>query len=86
MQREKLYNLHKIAYFIVALSVFKMDKSSSDHFRQRENDILFGYKMNSFFSHSYFYNLFFLNGRVFLAASCGVFYFFLQNITGSKMK
>ena len=30
MQREKLYNLHKTAYFIVALFVFKMDKTLSD--------------------------------------------------------
>jgi hypothetical protein len=26
MQREKLYNLHKSTYFIVALFVFRMDK------------------------------------------------------------
>jgi hypothetical protein len=30
MQREKLYNLHKTAYFIVALFVFKMNKILSD--------------------------------------------------------
>jgi len=30
MQREKLYNFHKTAYFIVALIVFKMDKILSD--------------------------------------------------------
>jgi hypothetical protein len=30
MQREKLYNLHKTAYFIVALFVFKMGKILSD--------------------------------------------------------
>jgi hypothetical protein len=30
MQREKLYNLHKTAYFIVAVSVFKMSKILSD--------------------------------------------------------
>jgi hypothetical protein len=28
MQREKVYNLHKIGYFIVALFVFKIDKIS----------------------------------------------------------
>jgi hypothetical protein len=27
MQREKLYNLHRTAYFLVALLVFKMDKN-----------------------------------------------------------
>ena len=30
IQYEKLYNLHKTAYFIVALFVFKMDKILSD--------------------------------------------------------
>jgi hypothetical protein len=30
MQREKLYNLHKIAYFIVAPFVLKMGKILSD--------------------------------------------------------
>ena len=30
MQREKLYNLHKIAYFIGAFFVFKVDKILSD--------------------------------------------------------
>ena len=32
MQREKLYNFHRTAYFIVALSVFEMDKILSDQF------------------------------------------------------
>jgi hypothetical protein len=30
MQREKLYNLHKIAYFIDAAFVFKLDEILSD--------------------------------------------------------
>ena len=30
MQREKLYNLHKATYFIIALFVFKMDKVLRD--------------------------------------------------------
>jgi hypothetical protein len=30
MQREKLYNLHKTTYFIVAPFVFKMDKVLRD--------------------------------------------------------
>ncbi len=30
MQREKLYNLHKTTYFIVAPFVFKMDKDLRD--------------------------------------------------------
>jgi hypothetical protein len=30
MQREKLYNLHTTAYFIIALFAFKMDKILSD--------------------------------------------------------
>ena len=30
MQREKLYPLHTTAFFIVALSVFKMDKAFSN--------------------------------------------------------
>jgi hypothetical protein len=51
MQREKLYNLHETNYFILVLSVFKMHKSLTDQIRSCENDILFWYKMNSFFSY-----------------------------------
>src|SRR5690348_5108154 len=50
MQREKLYNLHTTAYFIVAFSVFKMKKILSNQFsvvRKRyfliEDEFIFSY-------------------------------------------
>ena len=43
MQREKLYNLFKTAYFIVALFVFKMDRTMSDQILTlRKRDVFFG--------------------------------------------
>ena len=50
MQREKLYNLRKTAYFIVAFVVFKMNKILSNQFsivRKRyflvEDEFIFSY-------------------------------------------
>ena len=57
MQRGKLYNLHKIAYFIVALFVFKMDKILSDQISIVRKWDFFLYKMNSFSLISSYYHL-----------------------------
>ena len=49
MQREKLYNLHKTAYFIVALFVFKMHKILINQISTVRKQCFLWYKMNSFF-------------------------------------
>jgi hypothetical protein len=56
MQHKKLYNLHKIAYFIVALLVFKMNKILSDQFSSVRKRY-FRYKINAFFRISSFCHL-----------------------------
>jgi hypothetical protein len=58
MQREKLYNLHKIAFFIAALFSSKIVKISSGQISTVRKRCFFWYKMKSFFFlSSCFYHL-----------------------------
>ncbi len=54
MQREKLYNLLRTAFFIVAIFAFKMVKILSDQISTVRKRYLFWHKMNQFFSYFIF--------------------------------
>ena len=71
MQREKLHNFQKTAYFLVALFVFKMDKVLRNRTLAvvKPNRIEF-----SFFQNNY-NKLYYLDCRAVHAASSGVFCF-----------
>jgi hypothetical protein len=71
MQREKLYNLHKTTCFIVALSVFKMNKLLRD---QISGIAKIGRTEFFFFENNYI-KLCCEDFRAFHAAYCGVFLF-----------
>jgi hypothetical protein len=49
MQHEKLYNFHKITYFLVALFVLKINQILSDQISTMEKYNIFWYTTNSFF-------------------------------------
>src|ERR1700722_292266 len=72
MEREKLYNLHKPAFFIVALFAFKMDKIFSDQISTVRKLVAENF---AFFENDY-NKLYCVNCRAFHAASCGIFCFF----------
>ena len=77
MQREKLYNLHKSAYFIGAPFVFKMNRILSDQISTLQKWHLFSYQMNSLFFlfHRFIIVVLFVNCRAFHAVYCGIFCF-----------
>ena len=68
MQREELYNLHRTAYLIVALFVFKMDKTLSDQILTVRKLVAQHF---AFFKNNY-NKLYCANCRAFHAASCDI--------------
>ena len=78
MQRQKPYNLYKIAYFSCILLVSKKSKILFDC---PERNQFFLYEEKFLFFLSEIVNkLFFKNCRAFHIASCGIFYFSIQPI------
>ncbi len=75
MQRENFYNLHKTGYFIVALFVFKKDKTLVYRISTVQTSDAFWYKMNLSFLISSFYNFSFVNRTAFHGVFRGVSYF-----------
>ncbi len=73
MQREKLYNLSRTAYFIVALFVLKIDKTLGSQISAfRKRNVLFCRKTNLFFLISSFYYLICLLNKTKHTTRCSV--------------
>ena len=79
MQREKLHNLHKTAFFIAVLIAFKMIKNLKGYILTvRKRYFLIQDKF--VFSYFILLQLFCVNCRAFHAASCGIFCFLEKKI------